>query len=151
MNRTLTAALTALLLVFSLTVAACGESEENSFKEDYNQAVKPLSELNSDIGNSIGGAGDKSNEAISQEFDKLAAKAEETRANLSELDPPEDAKDEFDKLLAALEDGTDDLKAVAEAAKDGDPAAAAQASQDLVKSGTEIQNAETALQKAVDG
>ena len=151
MLRTLRAALAALMIVASFALVACGESEDNQFKEDYNEAVKPLSELNSDIGNSIGTAAGKSNNELANEFNKLADKAQQTRDNLSELDPPEDAKEEFDKLLSSLQDGTDDLKAVAQAAKDGDPQAAAEASQDLVQSGTEIQKAETALQQAVDG
>jgi uncharacterized phage infection (PIP) family protein YhgE len=151
MLRTLRAALAALMIVASFALVACGESEDNQFKEDYNQAVKPLSELNSDIGNSIGTAAGKSNSELANEFNKLADKAQQTRDNLSDLDPPDDAKEEFDKLLSSLQDGTDDLKAVAQAAKDGDPQAAAKASQDLVQSGTEIQKAETALQQAVDG
>ena len=151
MLRTPRAALAALMIVASFALVACGESEDNQFKEDYNEAVKPLSELNSDIGNSIGTAAGKSNNELANEFNKLADKAQQTRDNLSELDPPDDAKEEFDKLLSSLQDGTDDLKAVAQAAKDGDPQAAAKASQDLVQSGTEIQKAETALQQAVDG
>ena len=151
MLRTLRAALAALMIVASFALVACGESEDNQFKEDYNEAVKPLSELNSDIGNSIGTAAGKSNNELANEFNKLADKAQQTRDNLSELDPPDDAKEEFDKLLSSLQDGTDDLKAVATAAREGDPQAAAKASQDLVQSGTEIQKAETALQQAVDG
>ena len=151
MLRTLRAALAALMIVASFALVACGDGEDNQFKEDYNEAVKPLSELNSDIGNSIGTAAGKSNSELANEFNKLADKAQQTRDNLSELDPPGDAKEEFDKLLSALRDGTDDLKAVAQAAKEGDPQAAAQASQDLVQSGTEIQKAEKALQQAVDG
>ncbi len=93
----------------------------------------------------------ESNAAIEKEFQRLADKAQETRDNLSELDPPDDAKEEFDALLAALEEGTSDLEAVAEAAGSDDPAKAAEAAQDLVKSGTKIQQAETELQQAVDG
>ncbi len=151
MLRTLRAALAALMIVASFALVACGGGEDNQFKEDYNEAVKPLSELNSDIGNSIGTAAGKSNNELANEFNKLADKAQQTRDNLSELDPPDDAKEEFDKLLSSLQDGTDDLKAVATAAREGDPQAAAKASQDLVQSGTEIQKAETALQQAVDG
>src|SRR5262245_49771376 len=138
MIPTLKAVVAALVIVASFALVACGESEDNQFKEDYNEAVKPLSELNSDIGNSIGTAAGKSNDQLANEFNKLADKAQQTRDNLSELEAPGDAKDEFDKLLSALQDGTDDLKSVAKAAKDGDPQAAAEASQDLVQSGTEI-------------
>ena len=91
------------------------------------------------------------NDAIATQFDKLADKAQQARDNLAELDPPEDAKESFDKLLSSLQDGTDDLRAVASAAKEGDPQEARQAAQDLVSSGQEIQKAETALQMDVDG
>ena len=152
MFRTRPVAITVVALAVSLPVAACGGGEDDeSFKEDYNAAVKPLTELNSDIGESLGGAGEQSNETIAKEFDNLASKAQQTRDNLADLEPPEDAKDEFDNLVSALQDGTDDLKAVAEAAKSGNPTAAQRAAQDLVESGTEIQKAETALQNAVDG
>ena len=143
------------LAVFALAAGsgftACGDDDADAFKEDYNAAVKPLSELNDDIGGSIGSAPGKSNEAIAKEFDQLADKAQETRRNLADLEPPEDAKDAYDELLTALEGGTDDLRAVAEAARDSDPQAAARASEDLVEAGEEIKQAETALQRAVDG
>src|SRR5688572_10130259 len=72
MFRTRPVAITVVALAVSLPVAACGGGEdEESFKEDYNAAVKPLTELNSDIGDSLGGAGGQSNEAIAKEFDKL--------------------------------------------------------------------------------
>ena len=151
MTRTRNAALATLILVPALAVAGCGESEDNDFREGYNAAVKPLSELGSGIGSSINGAGGKSNAAIEKEFQNLADKAQETRDNLAELDPPDDAKEELDALLAALREATDDLKQVAKAAGDNDPAKAAQAAQELVTSGTKIQEAETELQQAVDG
>jgi hypothetical protein len=140
-----------LICAISLSIAACGESETNEFKEDYNAAVKPLSELNSDIGSSIGGAPGKSNDAIANEFEQLADKAQQTRDNLAELEPPDDAKEAFDELLASLQEGTGDLRAVAQAAKDADPKAAREASEDLIATGREIQQAETELQRAVGG
>ena len=151
MNGTRLAAVLALGCALSIGFAACGEDEDNAFKEDYNAAVKPLSELNADIGSSIGGAAGESNDAIATKFDQLADKAQQARNNLAELEPPEDAKESFDELLSSLQKGTDDLRAVATAAKDGDPAAARQATEDLVASGEEIQKAETELQEAVDG
>jgi hypothetical protein len=151
MTRTRLGALAALAVAFSLSISACGESDDNSFKEDYNAAVKPLTELNSNLDDSLGDSAGKSNDAIAKEFEQLADKAAQTRANLAELDPPEDAKQEFDRLLAALRDGTNDLGAVADAAKGDNPTDAARAAQELVKSGTKIQEAETALQDAVDG
>ena len=140
MNGTRLAAALALGCALGIGLAACGEDDKNAFKEDYNAAVKPLSELNADIGSEIAGAAGKSNDAIAKEFQQLADKAQQARDNLAELEPPEDATESFDEL-----------RAVATAAKEGDPAAARQASRDLVASGQEIQKAETALQEAVDG
>ena len=152
MNWTRRAAALCLLCLFSIAaLAACGEDDTNAFKEDYNTAVKPLSELNADIGESLGGAGGQSNDAIATEFQQLADKAQQARDNLAELDPPGDAKESFDNLLSSLQKGTDNLRAVAVAAKDGDPQAARQAANDLVASGQEIQKAETELQQDVDG
>jgi len=151
MTRTRLAAAVTLACALALAVSACGESEETEFKEDYNAAVKPLSELNTDIGSSIGGASGRSNDAIAREFEQLADKAQQTRDNLAELEPPEDAQESFDELLSSLKKGTEDLRAVAQAAKDGDPAAAREASAALVSSGRAIQKAETELQDAVEG
>jgi hypothetical protein len=151
MTRTRLAATVLLTCALSLPVSACGESEETEFKEDYNAAVKPLSELNTDIGSSIGGASGRSNDAIAKEFEQLADKAQQTRNNLADLEPPDGAQESFDELLSSLKKGTEDLRAVAQAAKDGDPAAAREASEALVSSGRAIQQAETELQNAVDG
>ena len=151
MNLTRRAAALSLAALLSIAFAACGDDDDEAFKEDYNAAVKPLSELNQDIGSSLRGAAGQSNDAIAQRFEELADKAQQARDNLAEIEPPEDAKESFDQLLSSLQDGTDDLRAVATAAEDGDPAAARQAAQDLVSSGQQIQKAETALQNDVDG
>jgi hypothetical protein len=125
-------------LLVLLVVAGCGGGND-SFTEDYNDAVKPLSELGANVGSSAG------------EFDRLAAKTKKTRDNLADLDPPDDAQDEMDKLLAGLEGVTRDLSAVADAVRAKDPAEQADAAQQLVKSSAEVQQAESALQQAVEG
>jgi hypothetical protein len=125
-------------LLVLLVVAGCGGSGD-SFTDDYNEAVKPLSELGANVGSSAG------------EFDRLAAKTKKTRDNLADLDPPEDAQDEMDKLLTGLEGVTRDLSAVADAVREKDPAEQAEAAKQLVQSSSEVQRAETALQQAVEG
>ena len=128
----------AVALLVLLVVAGCGGGND-SFTEDYNDAVKPLSELGANVGSSAG------------EFDRLAAKTKKTRDNLADLDPPDDAQDEMDKLLSGLEGVTRDLSAVAAAVREKDPAEQAEAAKQLVKSSSEVQRAETALQQAVEG
>jgi hypothetical protein len=125
-------------LLVLLVVAGCGGGND-SFTEDYNKAVKPLSELKSNVGSSAA------------EFDRLADKTRQTRENLADLDPPDDAQDEMDDLLRGLDGVTRDLSAVADAVRAKDPTQQANAAKQLVKSSAEIQQAETALQQAVEG
>jgi hypothetical protein len=125
-------------LLVLLVLAGCGGGND-SFTEDYNDAVKPLSELGANVGSSAG------------EFDRLAAKTKKTHDNLADLDPPDDAQDEMDKLLSGLEGVTRDLSAVADAVRAKDPSEQADAAKQLVMSSAEVQQAEAALQQAVDG
>ena len=151
MNRTRAAALAAMTLAIALPAAACGGGDDSDeFREDYNAAVENLSKVNDDIGQAGGDAGE-SNQQIANKFDEIADTAEQTRTDLAALEPPEDAKEEFDELLAALKKGVADLRAVADAATSNDPAATAQAVSDLSESGAEITKAEAALKDAVDG
>jgi hypothetical protein len=125
-------------LLVLLVVAGCGGGND-SFTEDYNKAVEPLAELQSDVGSSAG------------EFARLADRTRQTRQNLADLDPPDDAQDEMDKLLAGLDSVTRDLSAVAGAVRSKDPAEQADAAKQLVESSAEVQRAESALQQAVEG
>ena len=139
------------LVALAATFGACGEDENNAFKEDYNEAVRPLSTLGDDIGASLQGAEGESNAALAGRFDELADRTETTRENLSRLDPPEDARDELDALVDALKEGVTDLRALADAARSGDPAEAGAASRELVATGQTIQEAEADLRRVVDG
>jgi hypothetical protein len=125
-------------LLVLLVVAGCGDGND-SFTGDYNTAVKPLSELQTSVGSSAG------------EFDRLADRTRQTRQNLADLDPPEDAQDEMDTLLEGLDGVTRDLSAVADAVRAKDPKEQADAAKQLVESSAEVQQAETALQQAVEG
>ena len=127
-----------VVLLVLLMATGCGGGDD-SFTKDYNDAVKPLSQLGANVGSSAG------------EFDRLAAKTKQTHDNLADLDPPDDAQEEMDKLLSGLEGVTRDLSAVADAVRAKDPAEQANAAKQLVKSSTQVQQAESALQRAVDG
>jgi len=134
----------------ALPAAGCGDGSSSQFKEDYNQAVKPLSRLK-DIGGSIGGAAGQTNQQLAKELERLANRAAQTRKNLSHLEAPDDAEEEFQSLKDALGDTIHDLRGFAAAAKEGDPAEANKASKRLVASGTEVQQAEEELRRAVNG
>jgi hypothetical protein len=128
-----------VMVLVLLALAGCGGESGDSFTEDYNKAVRPLSELKTNMGTNAA------------QFDKLADRTGETRDNLADLDPPADAQDEMDKLLAGLDRVTDDLSGVADAVRSKDPVKPQDAAKRLVKSSTDVQQAETALQQAVEG
>ena len=129
-----------VMLLVLLAVAGCGGGDSgDSFTEDYNKAVRPLSELKANMGTNAA------------QFDKLAERTGETRDNLAELDPPEDAQDEMDELLTGLDQVTDDLSGVADAVRSKDPVKQQKAAKALVKSSASVQQAEAALQQAVEG
>jgi hypothetical protein len=122
-----------------LAVAGCGGGSDDSFTKDYNRAVRPLSGLSSDLG------------TTAAEFKRLADRTRQTRENLAGLDPPRDAQDEMDRLLARLDEVTRDLSAVARGVRSRDPVRQKRAAERLVKSSAEVQRAETALHQAVAG
>jgi len=126
------------VVVVLLLAAGCGGSDD-SFTDDYNQAVKPLSRLERGMGTQP------------REFERLARRTRQTRRNLAKLDAPDDAQGEFDALLRQLDRVTADLKAVARAARSHDVARQRHAARRLVRSSTSVQRAETALKGAVEG
>jgi glycerol-3-phosphate dehydrogenase len=139
------------LAVLALTVggAGCGDDSEE-FKEDYNRVVRPLSALGDEVAASLAGAEGESDRAIARQFDKLADRSERARRQLERLDPPEDAQEQFDELLARLKQGIVDLRAVARAAREGDPAEAEEATEALVETGERLRQAEDEFREAVE-
>ena len=128
----------AAVLLVLLALAACGGAD-SSFAEDYNEAVEPLSKLGEGMGTDA------------SEFTRLARRTERAHDNLAKLEAPDDAKDEFDLLLARLDQVTDDLRAVAQSTRNEDVVRQRRAAKRLVKSSEEVQKAEAALRAAVEG
>ena len=148
MTRVLASIATALALLFG--AVGCGEDSNDEFKDQYNEALRPLSSLGDEVVSTLTEGG-RSDQALGRQLEKLAGRAEETRKNLSELEPPEEAADQYDELLGALKQSVADLRAVGESAREGDPVEAQEATQALVESGQELQQAETAFRNAVEG
>jgi hypothetical protein len=103
-----------VVLAVTLVAAGCGSSDDAEFVDGYNAAVAPLSTTMSGLSSSPNLA------AASRSFDQVADGLDDVRADLAALEPPEDAADEFDRMLVALEKGTRQVRVMAGAAKDGD-------------------------------
>jgi hypothetical protein len=126
----------AILLVL-LWVAGCGGSE-STFTEDYNRAVRPISELDGDPG------------AQPANYDRLARRTRRTRQNLARLDPPEEAREELQALVRTLDDVTRDLEAVARTTRARDPVLQRRAARRLERSNQEFRRAENAFHRALE-
>jgi hypothetical protein len=141
----------ALALVAGGLACGGGDESDDEFKQQYNDAIRPLSQLGDDVVASLGGAEGQSDREIANQFDELSDRFARTRRNLSRLDPPEDARDEFDELVGSLKEAVADLRAVASAAREGDPAEAEDATNDLVDTGQRVRRAQDAFRDAVEG
>ena len=119
-----------------LATAACGD-DSSAFKEDYNQAIRPLTE--------------RARRAGESQFEQLAARAERTARNLRRLEPPGDAEKEFEELLDALDTAAADLRALARSVEERDPGARREAIRELEDTVAKIQESESAFQDAVGG
>jgi hypothetical protein len=140
------------LLLAALAGPGCGEEDETTdrFRDGYNAAIERLNEVNTNIQESGQELSSKPGGEIAREFDRIADTAAQTRANLAKLEPPEDARDEFDELLAAIEEGVRNIRAVGEAARQRDQERFREATEQLSESGEEISAAEAELKDAVE-
>jgi hypothetical protein len=147
MRRLTTCLLTA---AFALpgALAACGDddSDTTSFSEGYNIAIQRLAQVNEDL---AGLRNSRSTRAIAHEFEGFAAALQRTREELLRLAPPADAADEFDGVLAALEEGVRASRRAAHAARAIRPAGQRRAVRDLQGAAEELAEAEGALRRAV--
>jgi hypothetical protein len=140
------------VLLAALGGAGCGGEDETAdrFRDGYNAAIEGLNEVNSNIQESGEELESRPGAEIAREFDRMAGAAARTRTNLSELDPPEEAADEFDALLGAIEGGVEDIRAVASAARSENQDRFAEATEALSESAEEISRAEVELKDAVE-
>jgi hypothetical protein len=140
MNATRTLFL-APVLALALAGAGCGDSEQNDFVEGYNAATAPLTELTTDL------SGSPSQDSLDRMADGLA----DVKTKLAALDPPDDAQDELDRMLAALDANVDQVRKLAKAVKSSDVEQLSAATQAFSAKGTDLVAAEQALRTAVEG
>ena len=136
-----------LAVALATAAAGCGGSDDADFVDGYNQAVQPLNTLMQDIGPT--NASDPA--AAGESLEKLADGLEGVRTDLAELEAPDDATDELDRLLTSLDKGTDQVRDMAAAAKDGDVGKLTSATTKFSKTGTDLVTAEQQLRTAVEG
>ncbi len=138
-------------LAIALAAAGCGDDGKSDFIDSYNQATQPLNELMGDLGTASSATGAEGQKEAEQQLGKLADGLEEVQGKLEALDPPGDAKDEYDRMLKALDANTEQVRTMAEAIGSGDVKELTEASSAFAKQGGELVAAEQALRTAVNG
>ena len=140
------------LLLAAVIGLGCGEDDDTTdqFRDGYNAAIERLNEVNTNLEESGEELASQPGSRIAREFQRIAGAAAQTRAELAELAPPEEARDEFDQLLAAIRDGVKNIREVADAAREGNQDRFQEATEALSESGEEISRAEAELKDAVE-
>jgi len=142
------AALTLVLLAV-LGATACGGGDDQSFEEEFPPLSERIAALGEDVGSAIETADTSSDRELAQQFEGFERRLGELRQALEDLEPPEDLADERDDLAQAMGDVRESLGDIANAAEDGDPQAAREATLELVEGSTELRDAREALNRAV--
>ena len=128
-------------LAVALALAGCGGSDNNDFVDGYNQATAPLQNLSNDFG---------SGKQAQQRLVGVADKLDEVQSRLAQLEPPDGARDELDRMLAAIEQNSQQVRALAKAVKTGSVDKLTAATKKYSEAGDELVEAEQALRQAVE-
>ncbi|HEV3376599.1 MAG TPA: hypothetical protein VG126_04905 [Thermoleophilaceae bacterium] len=142
--------MTALAAVLAtLVLAACGGGDDEEFSEDFPGLSERIAALGEEVGNALETADTASDRELAGQFERFDQRLGELRRELEELEPPEDLADERDDLVRAMGDVRESLGDIADAAEDGDPQAAREATLELVEGSTELRDAREALNRGV--
>jgi hypothetical protein len=135
-----------LLAATTLAVSACGTNA--TFINDYNEATKPLAQLNTEILTSTAPGDVASSERT---LDRLSTKMHAVAKRLRALQPPKAAQDELNRLVASLDTTADGAHASVAAMRSDNPRSAVRMLKSLARNVAASAAAEQALKTAVEG
>lgn len=147
MTRCLTAAVGVLA---ALAIAACGESTEDKYKDDFPPIDSKIVALGADLRKTLREAGETSDAALAGEVGNYAKQVGDLQQQVDELEPPDDLADDQDQLVSAMGDTQGALEDIAGAAEQGDANAARDATGQLLGSSARVADARQKLARAVD-
>lgn len=149
MQRLLTALIAVVLGLSGLAACGGGDSDEE-YKDDFPPISRDVVSLGEEVGEAIQNAGDSTDDQLAEDFSGFARRLGELDQRLGELEPPDDLSGEQEDLSEAIGEVQASLEGIADAAEQGDPDAARQATIDLVERSERLREARRALAQAVD-
>ena len=133
----------------ALALAACGESAEDEYKEDFPPLSQKLVSLGQEVGQAVQGASGSTDQQLADDFANYAKELGGIQQDIDDLEPPDDLAEDQDQLVSAIGDVQGALDGIAEAADKGDPQAARQATLDLIEGSQELRESRRKLARAV--
>jgi hypothetical protein len=133
----------------ALALAACGESTEDKYKQDFPPLSQKLVSLGQDVGSSIQGAGGSSDRQLAKDFANYAEQLGDVQQDIDDLEPPDDLSEDQAQLVSAIGDVQRALDDIAQAAQKGDAESARQATIDLIQGSQDLRNSRRKLAGAV--
>jgi hypothetical protein len=147
--------LAALLAAVALIGAGCGSSSDDEpsaadAQTTYSSVRTQITGLGDSIGSAITGANRQTDVQLADAFDQLRARGHAAVTRLQGLDVPDSLADERQALRDALDQGTEDLGNIADAARASDASAASAAVRQLIADSQQIRDARAAFERALN-
>jgi hypothetical protein len=112
--------LLALLLAAAFAIAACGGESKEDFANDADAICKEADEKLDDVDRP------STNDEIPEFLNETLEIAEDTKADLEDLDPPDDVEDDWNSYLDNVDEGIELVEDARDAAEEGDSERASQ-------------------------
>jgi hypothetical protein len=136
----------AVLAATALAVSACGT--QATFVNDYNEATKPLERIKTELASSTA-TGDLA--STGRSLDHFSGELHAVATRLRTLEPPKEAQDELNHLVASLDTTADSAHASVAAFSSSNPRRISRSVKKFTANATELITAEQALKSAVEG
>jgi hypothetical protein len=138
------------VLAAILTAAACGESAEEKYRNDFAPLNDDIVALGKQVGATINEAGGRSDLQLADAFGDYARELGDLQRQVGELDPPESLADEHNTLVGAMGEVQGSLARIAKAALQRNADAARQATLELIQGSQRLSDARETVARAVE-
>ena len=147
MKFTRIAAVLAALLLSTALIAACGGSDEKEqYAQDVEAVLTPLGDTLTSLGTDVSSSTDP--KQLAEGIGKAEDAIQSSIGDLEAITPPDGVEGVQEDLISALQDFSDQLKGVREAAEKGDLAELQKEALNLPQAASEFQTKLTDIQNA---